>query len=81
LRASIYFVTALACPVYYLRFKRDEFNVFLHVIVPVLGALLHSLSQSTIDGEPNTSPAGAPTVKVPLTVNGAAVPDGAVVTP
>jgi amino acid transporter len=36
----IYFVTALACPVYYLRYRRDEFNVFLHLIVPVLGAAL-----------------------------------------
>ena len=36
----IYFVTALACPVYYLRFRRHEINWFLHVIVPVLGALL-----------------------------------------
>ena len=36
----IYFVTALACPVYYLRYRRSEFNVFLHLIVPVLGAVL-----------------------------------------
>jgi amino acid transporter len=36
----IYFVTALACPVYYLRYKRNEFNVFLHLIIPVLGAIL-----------------------------------------
>ena len=36
----IYFVTALACPVYYLRFKRSELNVFLHIIVPVVGAIL-----------------------------------------
>jgi amino acid transporter len=36
----IYFVTALACPVYYLRFKRSEFNVLLHLIIPVLGAIL-----------------------------------------
>jgi amino acid transporter len=36
----IYFVTALACPVYYLRYRRSELNVFLHVIVPVLGAIL-----------------------------------------
>ncbi|HEV7422919.1 MAG TPA: APC family permease [Mycobacterium sp.] len=34
----IYFVAALACPVYYLRYRRSELNVFLHVIVPVLGA-------------------------------------------
>lgn len=36
----IYFVAALACPVYYLRYRRSEFNVFLHLIVPVLGAVL-----------------------------------------
>jgi amino acid transporter len=36
----IYFVTALACPVYYLRYRRSELNVLLHVIVPVLGAIL-----------------------------------------
>jgi amino acid transporter len=36
----IYFVTALACPVYYLRYRRSEFNVFLHLIVPALGAVL-----------------------------------------
>ena len=36
----IYFVTALACPVYYLRFRRSEFNVFLHLLAPVLGAIL-----------------------------------------
>ena len=36
----IYFVTALACPVYYLRFRRSELNVLLHIIVPVLGAIL-----------------------------------------
>jgi amino acid transporter len=36
----IYFVAALACPVYYLRYRRSEFNVFLHLIVPALGAVL-----------------------------------------
>jgi len=36
----IYFVTALACPVYFLRYRRSEFNVFLHLIAPVLGAAL-----------------------------------------
>jgi amino acid transporter len=36
----IYFVTALACPVYYLRYRRSEFNVLLHLVVPVLGAIL-----------------------------------------
>jgi amino acid transporter len=34
----IYFLAALACPIYYLRFRRDEFNVLLHLIIPVLGA-------------------------------------------
>lgn len=33
----IYFVTALACPVYYLRRRRQELNWFVHVIVPILG--------------------------------------------
>ena len=33
-------MSALACPVYYLRYRRSEFNVLLHLIVPVLGALL-----------------------------------------
>jgi amino acid transporter len=36
----IYFVTALACPVYFLRYRPGEFNVFLHLIAPVLGAIL-----------------------------------------
>lgn len=36
----IYFVTALACPVYFLRYRRSEFNVLLHLIAPVLGAAL-----------------------------------------
>jgi hypothetical protein len=36
----IYFVTALACPVYYLRYRRTELNVFLHLIVPMSGAIL-----------------------------------------
>jgi amino acid transporter len=36
----IYFVTALACPVYYLRYRRSELNMVLHLIVPVLGAVL-----------------------------------------
>ena len=36
----IYFVAALACPVYFLRYRRSEFNVILHLIVPVLGAVL-----------------------------------------
>ncbi|SEH74376.1 Amino acid transporter [Mycolicibacterium rutilum] len=36
----IYFVTALACPVYFLRYRRSEFKVLLHLVVPVLGAIL-----------------------------------------
>lgn len=36
----VYFVAALACPVYLLRYWRSEFNLFLHLIVPVLGAVL-----------------------------------------
>jgi len=34
----IYFVAAIACPIYYLRFRRHEFNILLHLIIPVLGA-------------------------------------------
>jgi amino acid transporter len=34
----IYFLAALACPIYYLRFRRGEFNLVLHLIIPVLGA-------------------------------------------
>jgi hypothetical protein len=128
----IYFVTALACPVYYLRYRRSELNVFVHVIVPVLGAILlvpaflagagipivsfatplswplsltgpivgvwyvigmgiaiylyarrraslRTLSESTVDIEPTPHGAMA-TAKVPLTANGAAVPDGVVAT-
>jgi amino acid transporter len=33
----IYFVVALACPVYYLRHRRDELNWLLHVVCPILG--------------------------------------------
>jgi len=33
-------VTAPRVPVYYLRYRRSELNVLLHVIVPVLGAIL-----------------------------------------
>jgi amino acid transporter len=33
----IYFVVALACPVYYLRRRRDELNWLLHVVCPILG--------------------------------------------
>jgi amino acid transporter len=36
----IYFVTALACPMYFLRYRRAEFNVLLHLVAPVLGAAL-----------------------------------------
>jgi amino acid transporter len=34
----IYFLAAIACPVYYFRFRRNELNVLLHVIIPLLGA-------------------------------------------
>lgn len=33
----IYFVVALACPVYYFRRRRDELNWFVHVVIPILG--------------------------------------------
>jgi amino acid transporter len=33
----IYFVAALACPLYYFRYRRNELNWFLHVICPLLG--------------------------------------------
>ena len=34
---AIYLVTNLACLVYYLRERRDEFSWLLHGVVPVLG--------------------------------------------
>ncbi len=36
---AIYMLTALSCITYYLRERRDEFNLFLHLIVPVIGIL------------------------------------------
>jgi amino acid transporter len=33
----IYFIVALACPVYYFRYRRDELNWLLHVVCPILG--------------------------------------------
>ena len=36
---SIYIVFNLSCLCYYLRRARSEFNVLLHVIIPVLGIL------------------------------------------
>lgn len=35
----IYALAALSCPVYYWRERRDEFNLVLHGVFPVLGAL------------------------------------------
>lgn len=35
----VYIVAAIACPVYYLRFKREEFRVFLHIVIPAAGVL------------------------------------------
>jgi amino acid transporter len=37
---ALFVVACLAVPVYYLRRHRNEFNVFLHLIVPVAGAVL-----------------------------------------
>jgi amino acid transporter len=34
---SIYILINICCFAYYIRFRRDEFNVFKHVIVPLLG--------------------------------------------
>jgi amino acid transporter len=34
---AIYIVFNLSCIMFYLRRKRDEFNVILHLIIPVLG--------------------------------------------
>src|SRR5205085_11767536 len=33
----IYMLAAISCPVYYLRYRRSEFNVLLHLIIPLLG--------------------------------------------
>ncbi|WP_099024688.1 APC family permease [Mycolicibacterium palauense] len=35
----VHMLAALSCPVYYLRYRRSEFNVVVHLIVPVLGVL------------------------------------------
>ena len=37
---AIYILTNLSCILYYLRQQRDEFNLLLHLVVPVLGILL-----------------------------------------
>jgi amino acid transporter len=33
----IYFAAALSCPIYYFRYRRNEINWLLHVVVPILG--------------------------------------------
>ena len=35
----IYIAAALACPVYYYRYRRTETNVFLHIVIPVAAAV------------------------------------------
>ncbi|WP_197383467.1 APC family permease [Mycolicibacterium mengxianglii] len=35
----VHMLAALACPVYYWRFRRSEFKVVVHLIIPVLGVL------------------------------------------
>jgi amino acid transporter len=35
----IYALVALACPVYFLRYRRDSFRVGRHLIIPVLGVI------------------------------------------
>jgi amino acid transporter len=37
---AIYILTNLSCILYYLREQRDEFNLLLHLVVPILGILL-----------------------------------------
>ena len=37
--AGIYFLVNLACIGYFLRERRDEFNVIKHLIVPIIGAI------------------------------------------
>jgi amino acid transporter len=37
--APMYILLNIACLMYYLRFRRDEFNLLLHGVLPVLGAL------------------------------------------
>jgi amino acid transporter len=36
----IYIAVALSCAAYYLRRRRDEFNVFKHIVVPLIGIAL-----------------------------------------
>ncbi len=35
----VHMLAALSCPVYYLRYRRSEFKVVVHLIIPVLGVL------------------------------------------
>lgn len=35
----VHMLAALSCPVYYWRYRRSEFNVLVHLIIPVLGVL------------------------------------------
>lgn len=35
----IYMAVCVACPVYYLRYRRSEFRIVLHLVVPALGLL------------------------------------------
>jgi amino acid transporter len=35
----VHMMAALSCPVYYWRYRRSEFNVVVHLIIPVLGVL------------------------------------------
>jgi len=37
--APMYILLNIACLMYFLRFRRDEFNVLRHAILPILGAL------------------------------------------
>jgi amino acid transporter len=35
----IYIFVAIACPVYYLRYRRAEFNPLLHLLIPIIGVV------------------------------------------
>jgi hypothetical protein len=35
----IYFAAALACPIYYFRYRRNEVNWLVHVVIPILGVV------------------------------------------
>lgn len=35
----VHMLAALSCPIYYWRYRRHEFNVLVHLIIPVLGVL------------------------------------------